>query len=440
MQEIIDEIASISSQTVFVKTNPEHLDFTDKDTEKFLEIYLQNGKSLKVSIKEDNFLLLISILRVSIFSRGMKILFWDWKSFASYVLNKTGKDYLVGGSILDLKIIESYLGIKDKSPKSLSDALLRLKKIVSSGLWRNIESVYKNLHLKLSTYTIPNLENSGVIDLDQKSRVYACYEIEGQENGRLRCYSAFNKSFVPHSMGSEKKEFIRPINPDSFFMSFDFKSMEVFVLSWLSKDPILEEACKHPDLYLFLYEKILEKKPQNKFDRNFIKKCFLPVIYGQSAQSLSQRCDIPKDVAFSIIDRIRNLFPIALKWIDFNQNQFNELGYAKDYFGKIRYIEQEKSYLVRNFCIQSPAAVVCLEKLNDLYFSIKDKTKVAFMVHDSYFIYVNKENYKSIYQTSKDVLSGESSFCSGLRLKTSCHVGKNLNELKLFKIKGENVC
>lgn len=440
MQEIIDEIASISSQTVFFKTQPECLDFTDKDSENFLFIYLQNGKLLKISLKDENFLFVISILRVSIFSKGMRIISWNWKNFASYVLNRTGKDYLVGGSIFDLKIIESYLGIKNKSPDSISNALFRLKSIVSSGLWKSVEEIYKGLHLSLITNTIPNLENSGVIDLNQKSHVYAYYEVEGQENGRLKCFSAFDKSFVPHAMGSEQKNFIKPINPGDFFMSFDFKSMEVFVLSWLSKDPLLEEACTHPDLYLFLYEKILKKAPEKKSDRFFVKKFFLPVIYGQSALSLSQRCAIPKDYAISIIDRMRSLFPVALKWVDFNQQQFKELGYAKDYFGKRRNIEKDKDYLVRNFCIQSPSSIICLEKLNDLFFAIKDETKIAFMVHDSYFIYANKENYKLVYNIAKDVLSSESCFCNGLKLKTSCQVGNNLNELKLFKLKGEYVC
>jgi DNA polymerase I-like protein with 3'-5' exonuclease and polymerase domains len=209
--------------------------------------------------------------------------------------------------------------------------------------------------------------------------------------------------------------------------------MEVFMLAWLSKDPILGELCEKPDIYFSLYETLIGVPPKEKSDRELIKKMFLPVIYGQSPYMLGQRCNIPKDTAESIVNRIYSSFPVVSSWIKNQQEQLQNLGFAKDVFNKRRTFDEDKQYLVRNFCIQAPAAVVCLEKLNHLYFALNDKTDIAYTVHDGYAVYANKNNWKEIYNIGKEVLSGVSDFCPNLRLKVTCRGGRNLNDLKIIK-------
>jgi len=429
-QEAIDLFSSISNQSVFVLFNPAVFDFTDKNSQKEIQIYLQDGRNVNIALTEQNTPFIASILKLSIFSKGMKILVWDWKNIATYILAKTNKNYIVDGVIIDLKILESYVGRKLKPPKSLNEALIRLKDLVSSGLWKEIEPIYKNLHLPLSTFTIPRLETTALIDVLTGKKVYAHYEIDGQENGRLRCSQEFNEGFVPHAMRPLVKENLKPRSFEELFLVFDFRAMEVFMLSWLSQDPLLKELTEQPDIYFSLYSKLIGSEPQKKDDRELIKKMFLPVIYGQSSYMLGQRCNIPKEAADSIVDRINSLFPTALAWIKNQQKQLQELGYSKDIFGKRRTFDEGKEYLVRNFCIQSPAAVVCLEKLNQLYFAFKNKTDIAFTVHDGYAVYANKENWKDIFKIGQEVLSSESELCPKLRLKVTCRGGRNLNDLK----------
>ena len=203
------------------------------------------------------------------------------------------------------------------------------------------------------------------------------------------------------------------------------------MLGWMSQDLLLLDLCKSPDVYSALYEKIFDKKIESKNDRELAKKIFLPVIYGARAYSISQRCGIAIDVAEKIIEKIDILFPVALAFVEGYQKQLQEHGYAKDIFGKRRTkFEEGKEYSVRNFAIQSPAAVVCLEKLTHLYFALKDKTDIAYTVHDGYAVYATKENWKTIYKIGHDVLSGDSEFCPGLRLRVTCRAGRNLNNLK----------
>lgn len=433
--ELSKILSGLSGQNVFVKFNPEILDFTDKTILNDLLIF-SDKQEFRVSLTDSSLPVILSMLKLGVFNKDRKIIVWNWKNFISYVLAKTGKLFVPDGAIIDLKIIESYAGLKFKSPKNLVEALNRIKRIISEGIWKEIKPIYETFHLPLITTVIPHLETVGVNDTENNNRVYSYYEIDGQENGRLKCHKAYKDSFIPHAMTPEVKKSLKPRMQDDIFMSFDYRGQEVYMLAWLSKDPLLLELCEEKDIYVALYEKILNKQIIEKNDRDLAKKMFLPVIYGQSAYSLSQRCNIQLNFAETIINRINTLFPLALAFVEGYQKQVQELGYAKDIFGKRRTFEEGKEYLVRNFAIQSPAAVVCLDKLTRLYFALKEKTDLAFSVHDGYVVYATKENWKSIYNIAFDILSSESAFCPGLRLRVTCRAGRNLDDLKLLARKG----
>lgn len=439
---MIENLAKLLSesvgQNVYFYTLPEVLDFTDKEVVPELHFYVQGGKEFTVLLSEENICRVLPMLQLSLFDKGMKILTWNWKNLATYVLAKTGKKYSVDGAIIDLKIIESYAGKKAKAPKNLIEALNRLKDLITTGIWKEIEPTYKKLHIPLLTTVIPHLETTGVMDSQGGGLVYANYEIDGQENGRLRCSQAFKMGYVPHAMSPTIRDILKPREHDELFMYFDFKGQEVFTLAWMAQDSLLLELCKHTDVYLAIYEKIFEKEANDIQEaRNLTKKFFLPVIYGQSAYALSQKCSLSQTVAEAVIQRIDTLFPAVSTFIGSYQKQLQDHGYAKDIFGKRRSFEVGKENSVKNFSVQSPAAVVCLDKLIHLYFALKDKTDLAYTVHDGYVVYATKENWKTIFKTGYEVLSSESEFCPGLKLKLTVKAGRNLNDLKSLARKGD---
>lgn len=433
-------LSGIEDNTVYLRFEPEILDFTDLEQSFELQFFTSQKQFSLVLNKEhfqnDSAKFVFEILRQSLFSKGKKVLTWNWKSLSSFILGTTGKIYTIDAAIVDLKILEHYSGQRLKPPKSLPDALNRLKGLITSGIWKEVEHIYKKLHLPLMTNVLPNLETVGIINLETQNKVYAHYEMEGQENGRLKSFSAYKHSYVPHSMSPEFRENLKANRYDDFFMSFDFKGMEVYMLAWMSKDPWLCELCKMSDVYVGIYEKLFEKKCESKNDRDLSKKIFLPVIYGQSAYSLSLRCGLAIDVTEMIVNRMHSLFSVALNFVESYQKQLKELGYAKDIFGRRRYsFEEGKEYVVRNFSVQSPASIVCLEKLSHLYFALKEKTDIVYSVVDGYVVFVNKENFKAIQKIGVDILTSESEFCPGLRLRVTCRAGKSLNNLKLLALK-----
>jgi DNA polymerase I-like protein with 3'-5' exonuclease and polymerase domains len=153
---------------------------------------------------------------------------------------------------------------------------------------------------------------------------------------------------------------------------------------------------------------------------------------------LSQRCGFVIDVAEQVVERISSSFSASCSFVAKYENDLKKNGFVQDVFGKRRYnFEQGKEYLAKNFSIQSPAATICLEKLINLYFVLKDKAKIAYTVHDGYAVYVNKNNWKQIYKNCMEILTSESNLCAGLHLKVSCRGGRNLNDLKSIS-QGEN--
>lgn len=422
-------LGSLETNNCLFVFEPEILDFTENKKEIKLHIHATGGRIYSLEIdKVDDLERVVQFLTYSLFAKGSRIITWNWKNFATYVLGKTKKPLVCECAIIDLKIIESYLGVKSVAPKTLGEALSRMKKIMAEPNYKKSSIIYRNIHLPLMTVVLPHLETVGIIDLDFEEKSYAYYEVDGQENGRLLCHKAYSKSYIPHNLTEEKRSKLKPL-PDQFFMYFDFHSMEVFMLAWLTKDLLLNEICQKNDVYISLYEKIFGDGIDGKEARDKCKKFFLPVIYGMSARALADRLKIAEVSAEAIVNRMYELFPTALTWVQAYQDQVKEKGYADDIFGKRRYFDG-KEYRVRNFCVQSPASIVCLEKLIQLYQTLVPFTKLAYHVHDGYMVYTSKDKWKEVYKRSMTVLSSESQLCPGLKLRVSAKAGKNLNELK----------
>jgi hypothetical protein len=436
IHKLIDVVAEHSGNIVFIKFRPEIFDFTDKDSECEVEFFFQDGTTMQAKLTDDNFPLVMSVFKITVFSKGRKLLVWNFKQFCTFVLAKTGSTPHVEASIIDLKVIESYAGHRNESPKSFPEAMNRLRVMVQSGAVKEGERVYKNIHLPLMTKVLPRIEAAGLISRFSGNRVHAYYEIDGQENGRLRCHDAFKRGFVPHAMKPETKEDLMPLSQEQMFMSFDFRGMEAYMLSHLSGDDRLRELCRSSDIYCGLHEAIYGAACEENSQRELAKKTFLPVIYGQGPGSLASSCSIPLDVAEAAVKKVRSVFPTALSFVTEHERQLSDKGCVRDMFGKTRRnFPEGKDYLARNFAVQAPAATVCLEKLINLYFSLEGKADIAYTVHDGYVVFATKENWREVFATANGILTAESDMCPGLKLKVSCKAGRKLNDLKSIRKK-----
>jgi len=398
-----------------------------------LSIFGIKGSQVDLSFTKYNTGLYCKFLKDTIFGKDKKVICFNSKPFFSYILSNKVKASFFEASFYDLNWFFSYNGKRDIKISSRNDLIAIFTEAVSL-LSNDKNNLYKTIYGRLVAEVLPYIENNYLIDFEEEVKVYPFYKIEGQENGRLSCQMNHRKSYNPHSLGPEIKGNLRPVFPHNIFMIFDYKNMEVSVLAEICKDKNLIKILESgKDFYEEVYRIVIGGEDKNA--RSIAKKIFLPIIYGQAHLSLSDQLGIPESTARELINRLRKVFSEAFEFSDNAQDEARNNGYVKDLFSRTR-IFNDNFHKARNFVIQSPAALLCLEKLINLYDGLnKKEAKIVFSIHDGYGISVAKDNFFGLYSGIKAILESDSVLLPSLKLRTSLKIGKNLNEMLEFKRK-----
>jgi hypothetical protein len=423
------KMLSSSSPILYVRTDPEILDFTNGSSGRLIVF----SSDEQVIVPLDKLTTILGFLSSTVFSENMTVIGWGIKNIFSFLKYHLQAPYEPECNIFDLKILEAFSDKRINAPINFTDALTRLQEVVKGDNWSKLKTLYRDVYLPLITKVIPAIETHGI--LDQKNRVglYSCYEIEGQANGRLLCHEAFKRCFNPHSITPEEKECFRPRQLSDQFVLFDFRHMEVSMLQWLSKDEKLSEILSlDHDLYEVIFKLVSGADCDNDNKREMCKRFFLPVVYGMGAATLEKELSLSQATAETIIKRLYSLFPRALAWVQECQKESQKSNLCYDVFGRKRYFK-ERYYRARDFVVQSPAAVVCLDKLVCLYDAIAAYANMAAHIHDGYLVTANKAATREVADIGREVLQGESKLALGLKLKVSCKVGRSLDALELYE-------
>lgn len=354
------------------------------------------------------------------------IIAWNIKDFISFVLKHT-KNLFKLDNVVDLKIAENYLKLSsEKYPDNLLQAQIRLSKCFKSNSWNSFKSANSNVYSPLSLNILPNIENTGVLDRRVGRYVYPYYEVEGQLNGRLKCLSS--NGVNPHTLSDEDKQNLY-LPDNNLFVYCDYRSMEVAVLQWLSGDKALEKILlSGNDIYNTIWKELTGLDGNDAY-RKLCKSIFLPVMFGQGVAALSERSGLDIGKSELLISRINKVFEVAVNWIKGQQENIVD-NIAIDFFGRLRKFESNEVYKVRNFSVQSPAALVCLHKLVQLYDNLNNSSKVLFHIHDGYVLSCNQLNVKDTIIYIKDILQKDNNFYENLHLTCDVKLGKNLYELE----------
>jgi hypothetical protein len=428
----IEKLSKISQdkEALFL-FSPSYLDFTGKGGVVFYVI----GKSDYVEIKVDkkNAFTVFSYLKQSVFKPEKLVFCWGVKSFFSYVLAVSGKAFSTEAIILDLKVLESFLDCKGQVPKGVAECKTRIRFMMGNKSWHNLQEIYKKIHLPLINKTLPGIETVGLINKELRREVFPAYQIEGQLNGRLLCSKVLEDSFNPHTLSKEDKLNLCSRQPNDLFLHFDYRHMEVSVLQWLSGDAVLGDMINSgEDLYSSIFKKIFGVDCETSKQRKLCKSFFLPVVYGLSKNALSEKLGVSISMADHIYNGICRHFKTAISWVEQRQTCIADV--SIDYFGRNR-IFKEKKYRARNFAIQAPASLVCLDKLIKLYDLLESSdAEVVFHVHDAFVILARPLGVTSLCKDIKILLEENCEMYDGLKLKTECRVGNRLVELKHLKI------
>lgn len=433
--KLAEELSKFAQNKVlFVKTEPEIADFTRPFTGK---LFIHGDRQyLTISLQDkDDVPNIYHQLSQFLFCEGITLVCWNIKNLISYFRFMLPKktQINIAAKVVDLKLVEGFLGVKQTAPNSLMEALRRLGPYTDSS---DCKLIHKEIHRPLALRVVPDMETCNlVIDMDSKKYAYTSYDIEGQTFGRLQTHESFKQCVTPHNMGDERKASLKLRNDKDFFVSFDFKHMEVSMLQWLTGDGLLRKILdEYDDCYEGIYQTIVGSPCDSKDKRELIKNVFLPVMFGMTShgmvKSLSKRgIEINERMAFTIHKLVKEKFCIAYDYLSEYQERVKTTPVIKDRFGRPRDFS-ENPLSVRGFLVQSPSAVFCLEKLIELHGAIGGLGSLLYSIHDGYVLVANQEKLNRIVVTGLKTLQGPSKLCAGLKLKVSCSIGIRLSHMK----------
>jgi DNA polymerase I-like protein with 3'-5' exonuclease and polymerase domains len=410
--------------TIFIKLEPEVVDFTRNAS--FDLVCLSKANEFRIQIDNENVIEVISLIKTALFEdKKINIIGWNLKNLFTYVLVNTGGDLEFECKILDLKLAECFVGIREKCPANFSEVVVRLKRLFADSSWVKAKVIHQRVYLPLLSRVIPDIEAEGVFDANKRQILFPYYEIEGQTGGRLSTQLAYENCFNPHSLSEEERSKLHPKGNGLSFLWFDYHFHEVCILAWLSQDTMLLELVSgEGDFYRKLYTYLLNEECDTDDKRAFCKDyLFLPVIYGQGIETLSERASVTIEEAGRLIASLKAKFKTLFAWIE-NHEADNSV--YVDYIGRKRSFAEGEFYKYRNFIIQSPGAIFCLEKLVRLHDELGGYGKIVAHIHDAYVVRSDDKQLETVKSICLKVLEGESIIFPGLKLKTNCKISKTL--------------
>ena len=413
---------------LFVRFEPMMLDFLKP----FKGIMIVNSSSKEVRINFNDLQLNRGVRSIlsPVFSKGRTVLTWDIKQFFTYIKKHLPElDKKVECRIVDLKYGSLFYGNRyAKEPGSFSEAVKLAKTFVSDTKWYDIN---QKIYVPLATEVLPRIETLGVINSETGSVLYSSYEIEAQTNGRLSTHKISDRYAFPHSMGPEQKALLllRSEEYESrVFGYFDYNHMEVSMLQWLTKDNVHGDILNDgKDFYASLHQLIFKSPCDTEEKRRLVKGFFLPIMYGLQSSNLSKKLKISQSDAEDIISIQNKTFKTATEWLASKQNDVKNNPIAIDYFGRRRDFTDEPSHKRRNFEIQAPGAMICLERLCHLSKSFQDC--LVFHIHDGYVLTLPNKDALDKVSEIKSVLESPSPLAEGLSLRISAEIGSRLDSL-----------
>lgn len=432
LQTASDQIIDLleTNRSIFLKIEPEAPDFTIHAP--FKIVLFGSNQMVEIDVSDKSLVSLIGLFDATIFDKTQvdRLYVWNLKALAVYFFSISKRSLAPATNLIDLKIIENFLGVRKSAPENFVECVNRVKLIVKTKTW---QSLYKSIHLPLALRVLPAIETQPLLNEETKRTEYPYYEIEGQINGRMNCLRKYAKSYLPHNMGPEVKAVLKPRGYGLRFLCSDFRHCEVTVLQWLSKDENLKNILDSgADLHEQIYESVTGDQCNTENKRKLSKKMFLPVMYGCGPSGLAGNLGVNESVAAELINRIKQQFSTAWEWMQSKQEAARE-GVIHDFFGRPRLFDEKQCYLARNFSVQGVAATACQEKLIDLFGNIDDdKANIVFSVHDGFGLVCQIKSAREMYKLVKQVCEAESSLCPGLKMKVEIKFGAKLDNMKVL--------
>jgi DNA polymerase-1 len=220
--------------------------------------------------------------------------------------------------------------------------------------------------------------------------------------------------------GREVRKAFVPRNRNHTLLSADYSQIELRIIASLSKDPGMIEAFRNGiDIHTSTASKVYGvdlDKVTDEMRRN-AKMVNFGIIYGISAFGLSQRLNIPRKEAATIIENYFKQFPTIKNYMDKSIEHAREKGYVETILGRRRYLRDINSAnsVVRGFAernainapIQGSAADMIKIAMIRIHSELEKrqlKTRMILQVHDELIFDTPKKELDQVMPLVEDLM------------------------------------
>jgi hypothetical protein len=239
--------------------------------------------------------------------------------------------------------------------------------------------------------------------------------------GRINCTDGFNPQMLPKDSPIRKQIISRHENGK--IVVFDYKSFETRLSMYLSRDEEFILKNMHSDLHYNTAKSIFQREEISNEEREIGKSVNHAILYGggdKLLKSIISKSNI-EDVD-SALDNVKSFLSPILNTSEYINNVYKELGYIINPFGTL--IKPNKTYAAFNNYVQSTAADVVVDKIDEIKNWIKNKkSSFMFQVHDSFVLDISPEDTNAIEEI-KDILSKYNDMVFDVEISS----GKNYSE------------
>jgi DNA polymerase I len=310
-----------------------------------------------------------------------------------------------------MQISENAQKTKTKQYSTSEEVLIKLSEkhpIIKSIL------DYRTIQKLISTY----IEALPKIVSKKTNKIHTSFDQALVSTGRLSSRNP-NLQNIPvrDDRGKEIRKAFIPSNDQSVLLSADYSQIELRLMAHLSNDKnMISDFLKNADIHLSTAAKIFHV-PENEVTqvmRNRAKIANFGIIYGISSFGLTQRLNITRSEASSLIQGYFESYPGVKDYMDKSIRLAREKGFVETIMGRRRYLPDinSKNAFVRgvaernaiNAPIQGSAAdiiklamVNIQNKLRSVYLS-----KMILQIHDELVFNVPKNEIVRIQELVKN--------------------------------------
>jgi len=258
------------------------------------------------------------------------------------------------------EIVFNYMGIKAKSQTRKGQSQFdmdMLEELAKTYAWAENLRIYNKLLKIKSTYIDRFIDNS------EDGRYYFYFKQNGTVSGRYG--SDAQQLPKPKEEGEDAPIIVRYTNIVRAFLiagegrkviDSDYESLEPHCFASVTGDKKLQDIFNNGwDFYSTVAiqtEKLEGVSPDKKADnylkkldpvkRNQAKAYSLGIAYGMEAYALGMTLGIPTKEAEKLVAGYLDGFPDLKKWRENSRRQVKDLGYIKNYVGRIRHLPKVK--------------------------------------------------------------------------------------------------